>query len=250
MKFVYIGKGMEVTDSLKARVEKKLTKLERYFQDDVEAQIRISQERGNRNIVEITISVGSVILRAEEVSNDMYMSIDRAVDKLNRQIRRHRTKLEKRLRAGAFEPVANEPAEPEEEVATYDLVRVKKFPVKPMHVDDAIAQMELLGHTFFLFLNEETDSMCVLYLRSDGSYGLLQPETSRLARSFERRGMRKRSLPFREAPSFVGSFTPLLRRSPSPPPPGRWPAPRPRRPGNLHRCQGRCGGPSPRRWGR
>ena len=95
MKFVYIGKGMEVTDSLKARVEKKLTKLERYFQDDVEAQIRISQERGNRNIVEITISVGSVILRAEEVSNDMYMSIDRAVDKLNRQIRRHRTKLEK-----------------------------------------------------------------------------------------------------------------------------------------------------------
>ena len=177
MKFVYIGKGMEVTDSLKARVEKKLTKLERYFQDDVEAQIRISQERGNRNIVEITISVGSVILRAEEVSNDMYMSIDRAVDKLNRQIRRHRTKLEKRLRAGAFEPVANELAEPEEEVATYDLVRVKKFPVKPMHVDDAIAQMELLGHTFFLFMNEETDSMCVLYLRSDGSYGLLQPET-------------------------------------------------------------------------
>ena len=128
MKFVYIGKGMEVTDSLKARVEKKLTKLERYFQDDVEAQIRISQERGNRNIVEITISVGSVILRAEEVSNDMYMSIDRAVDKLNRQIRRHRTKLEKRLRAGAFEPVANEPAEPEEEAAHYDLVRVKKFP--------------------------------------------------------------------------------------------------------------------------
>ena len=177
MKFVYIGKGMEVTDSLKARVEKKLAKLERYFQDDVEAQVRLSQERGNRNIVEITISVGSVILRAEEVYTDMYLSIDRAVDKLNRQIRRHRTKLEKRLRAGAFEPVAEEqPEAEEEEVASYNLVRVKKFPVKPMHVDDAIAQMELLGHTFFLFLNEETDSMCVLYLRSDGSYGLLQPE--------------------------------------------------------------------------
>ncbi len=120
--------------------------------------------------------MGSVILRAEEVSSDMYMSIDRAVDKLNRQIRRHRTKLEKRLRAGAFEPVADEPAEPEEEVANYNLVRVKKFAIKPMHVDDAIAQMELLGHTFFLFMNEETDSMCVLYLRSDGGYGLLQPE--------------------------------------------------------------------------
>lgn len=177
MKFVYIGKGMEVTDSLKARVEKKLSKLERYFQDDVEAQIRLSQERGNRNIVEITISVGSVILRAEEVSNDMYMSIDRAVDKLNRQIRRHRTKLEKRLRAGAFEPAASEEGiEAAEEPASYELVRVKKFPVKPMQVEDAIAQMELLGHSFFLFLNEETDSMCVLYLRSDGSYGLLQPE--------------------------------------------------------------------------
>lgn len=176
MKFVYIGKGMEVTDSLKARVEKKLQKLERYFQDDVEAQIRLSQERGNRNIVEITISVGNVILRAEEVSNDMYMSIDRSVDKLNRQIRRHRTKLEKRLRAGAFEPLGDEAPEAEVEPPSYNLVRVKKFSVKPMQVEDAIAQMELLGHTFFLFLNEETDSMCVLYLRSDGSYGLLQPE--------------------------------------------------------------------------
>lgn len=175
MKFVYIGKGLEITDSLKDRIEKKLKKLERYFQDDVEAQIRISQERGNRNIAEITISVGSVILRAEEVSGDMYMSIDRAVDKLNRQIRRHRTKLEKRLRAGAFEPMPEAAEEPEEE-PSYNIVRVKRFSVKPMQVEDAIAQMELLGHTFFLFLNEETDSMCVLYSRSDGSYGLLQPE--------------------------------------------------------------------------
>ena len=173
MKFVYIGKGMEMTDSLKARVEKKLTKLERYFQDDVEAQIRISQERGNRNIVEITISVGSVILRAEEVSNDMYMSIDRAVDKLNRQIRRHRTKLEKRIRPSELEAAENEEAVEE---PSYDVVRIKRFGVKPMSVEDAIAQMELLGHDFFLFLNEEIDTLCVLYRRHDGSYGLLQPE--------------------------------------------------------------------------
>ncbi|NLF27503.1 MAG: ribosome-associated translation inhibitor RaiA [Clostridiales bacterium] len=176
MKFVYIGKGMDVSDSLKARVEKKLQKLERYFQDDVEAQIRLSVERGNRNIAEITISVGSVILRAEEISSDMYLSIDRAVDKLNRQIRRHRTKLEKRLRAGAFEgDDLPEEATPEE-APDYNLVRVKKFSVKPMQVEDAIAQMELLGHSFFLFLNEETDSMCVLYVRADGGYGLLEPE--------------------------------------------------------------------------
>ncbi|NLD60012.1 MAG: ribosome-associated translation inhibitor RaiA [Clostridiales bacterium] len=175
MKFVYIGKGMDVSDSLKARVEKKLQKLERYFQDDVEAQIRLSQERGNRNIAEITISVGSVILRAEEISSDMYLSIDRAVDKLNRQIRRHRTKLEKRLRAGAFEG-DDLPEDATEEAPDYNLVRVKKFSVKPMQVEDAIAQMELLGHSFFLFLNEETDSMCVLYVRADGGYGLLEPE--------------------------------------------------------------------------
>lgn len=176
MKFVYIGKGLEVSDSLKERVEKKLNKLERYFQDDVEAQVRLSQERGGRNIAEITISVGSVILRAEEVSGDMYQSIDRAVDKLNRQIRRHRTKLEKRLRAGAFEPETGAEENLAEEEPAYSAVRVKKFPVKPMQVDDAIAQMELLGHEFFLFLNEETDTMCVLYTRSDGTYGLLQPE--------------------------------------------------------------------------
>ena len=176
MKFVYIGKGMEVTDSLKARVEKKLTKLERYFQDDVEAQIRISQERGNRNIVEITISVGSVILRAEEVSNDMYMSIDRAVDKLNRQIRRHRTRLEKRLREDAFEvaePEFYEEFEPDEENPR--IVRTKSYPVKPMSVEDAIVQMEMLGHTFFVFVNSETDDVCVLYQRKDGNLGLLEP---------------------------------------------------------------------------
>ena len=180
MKFVYIGKGMEVSDSLKARVEKKLSKLERYFQDDVEAQIRLSQERGNRNIVEITISVGSVILRAEEVSNDMYMSIDRSVDKLNRQIRRHRTKLEKGLRAGAFEPAAAEEVVPEDEVeeTAPQLVRVKRFLVKPMDVEDAIAQMEMLGHNFFLFLNIDTESACVVYKRQDGGYGLLEPENA------------------------------------------------------------------------
>ena len=173
MKFVYIGKGMEVTDSLKARVEKKLTKLERYFQDDVEAQIRISQERGNRNIVEITISVGSVILRAEEVSNDMYMSIDRAVDKLNRQIRRHRTKLEKRLRAGAYEEEA-----PDFELADEaELVRTKRFTVKPMSVEEAILQMNLLGHSFFVFRNTDFgDAICVVYRRNNGGYGIIETE--------------------------------------------------------------------------
>lgn len=174
MKYIYTGKGMEVSDSLKARVEKKLNKLERYFHDEPEASVRFKQLKGARNIVEITVSVGGVILRAEESSNDMYLSIDRAVDKIESQIRRYRTKLDKRLRVNELEPIVE--AAPEFEEATYDVVRVKKFAVKPMAVEDAITQMELLGHDFFLFLNEKTDTMCVLYRRHDGSYGLLQPE--------------------------------------------------------------------------
>ena len=175
MKFIYVGRDLEVTDALKQRAEKKLTKLERYFQDDVEALIRLSQQRGGRNTAEITISVGSLLLRAEESTSDMYVSIDGAVDKLNRQIRRHRTKLEKRLRAGAFEPEA-EAVEPEAETVNYQVVRVKKVAVTPMSVEAAIAQMDLLGHTVYLFENSDTDTMCVIYRRNDGDIGLLQPE--------------------------------------------------------------------------
>ena len=174
MKFVYSGKDV-VSDSLKARTEKKLSKLERYFSQEPEAIVRFKQQKGGRNIAEITMSVSGLILRAEENSNDMYLSIDRAVDKLESQIRRYRTKMGKHLRearAEAAEPVA----EPVYEEANFDVVRVKRFSVKPMDVEDAITQMELLGHNFFLFMNAQTDTMSVLYRRNDGSYGLLLPE--------------------------------------------------------------------------
>lgn len=174
MKYTYSGKGMDVSDSLKARVEKKLGKLERYFRDEPEASIRFKQQKGAQNIVEVTVSVDGVILRAEESSNDMYLSIDRAVDKLESQIRRHRTKLEKRIRTNELEEPAEEATEFEE--PRYDVVRTKKFPVKPMSVEDAITQMELLGHNFFLFQNEQSGSVCVLYRRNDDSYGVLEPE--------------------------------------------------------------------------
>ena len=173
MKFVYTSKDMAVSDSLKSRAEKKLSKLERYFREEPEATIRFKMQKGARNIAEITINAGGVILRAEESSNDMYLSIDHAVDKLESQIRRHRTKLEKRIRSSELEPVAEVPAFEEQ---NYDIVRVKKFSVKPMSVEDAITQMELLGHDFFLFMNEENENMNVLYRRHDGAYGLLQPD--------------------------------------------------------------------------
>ena len=171
MKFIYASKDMAVSDSLKSRAEKKLSKLERYFRDEPEATVRFKVQKGARNIAEITVNAGGVMLRAEESSNDMYLSIDRAVDKLESQIRRHRTKLEKRIRPTELEPAAEAPYEEQ----SYDVVRVKKFSVKPMSVEDAITQMELLGHDFFLFTNEDSDSMNVLYRRHDGSYGLLQP---------------------------------------------------------------------------
>ena len=174
MKCVYVGKEV-VSDSLKARAEKKLNKLDRYFNREAEALIRFRQQRGGRNIAEITVSVDGLILRAEENSNDMYLSIDRAVDKLESQIRRYRTKLGKRVRDARAE-TPDEVVEPVYEEVNYDVVRVKKFSVKPMDVDDAITQMELLGHNFFVFMNAETDSMSVLYRRNDGAYGLLVPE--------------------------------------------------------------------------
>ena len=173
MKFVYASKDMAVSDSLKSRVEKKLSKLERYFREEPEATIRFKVQKGARNIVEITVNAAGVILRAEESSNDMYLSIDHAVDKLESQIRRHRTKLEKRIRTAELEPVIEAPVYEEQ---NYDIVRTKKFAVKPMSVEDAITQMELLGHDFFLFMNEESESMNVLYRRHDGTYGLLQPD--------------------------------------------------------------------------
>ena len=172
MKFVYSGKDV-YSDSLKDRAEKKLSKLERYFSQEPEAIVRFKQQRGGRNIAEITMSVNGLILRAEEDSNDMYLSIDRAVDKLESQIRRYRTKMGKHLR----EARAEAPVEPVYEEASFDVVRTKRLSVKPMDVDDAITQMELLGHSFFLFMNAENNSMNVLYRRNDGSYGLLVPET-------------------------------------------------------------------------
>lgn len=174
MKFIYASKDMAVSDSLKNRVEKKLGKLERYFREEPEASVRFKVQKGARNIVEITVNAGGVILRAEESSNDMYLSIDHAVDKLESQIRRHRTKLEKRIRPAELEPVVEEAPIYEEQ--SYDIVRRKKFAIKPMGIEDAITQMELLGHDFFLFMNEEDENMNVLYRRHDGSYGLLQPD--------------------------------------------------------------------------
>ncbi|MEG0145317.1 MAG: ribosome-associated translation inhibitor RaiA [Clostridia bacterium] len=177
MRIIVSGKNVEITEGLRERIEKKLGKLDRFLSEDEEVQVRLSAERGNRNTVEITMEFDGTILRAEETASDIITSLDKAVDIVIRQIRRHRTKLEKRLRAGAYEQ--DDEAIRAEEPDEATLVRTKRFAIKPMSVADAISQMDMLGHSFFMFVNEDTDTTCVVYKRLDGNYGMLDPERAK-----------------------------------------------------------------------
>ena len=176
MKLTFTGKNMEVTEALKDVTGKKLGKLDKYFQGNAEGTVTYSVER-NRKIIEVTINLPGTILRAEESSDDMYASIDKAVDILERQIRKHKTKLQKRYTNGEtirFENI--EPLNDELEMDRPKVVRTKRFDMKPMNVEEAILQMELLRHNFFVFMNADSDDLNVLYKRKDGNYGLIEPE--------------------------------------------------------------------------
>ena len=175
MRTKVIGKNIDITSALKDRVEKKLSKFERYFGSDTEAQATLSVEK-NRHIIEVTIPFNGVILRGEEATGDMYTSIDNVVDKLERQMRRQKTKLEKRIKDGTikFENWVAPPTEFEDDEVR--IVRTKRFAMKPMPVEEAVLQMELLGHSFFVFSNADTEEVNVVYKRKDGNYGLIEPE--------------------------------------------------------------------------
>lgn len=173
MRIITSGKTMEVTDALRDTVERKLGKLSKLFQKDTEAQVTLSVEK-NRHIIEITIPFDGVVLRCEECTDDMYTSIDKAVDKLERQINKHKTKLEKRFRGSKliFENIVST----EDDDEKPRVVKTKRFAMKPMPVEEAILQMELLGHNFFVFSNGDTEEVNVIYKRKDGNYGLIEPE--------------------------------------------------------------------------
>jgi len=175
MRITINGKNIEVSGYLNELVVKKVSKLDKYFPEDTEAHVTLAVER-NRHIVEVTIPYSGGIIRGEEVSGDMYASIDTVLAKLEKQIMRHRTKLEKNLRAEAF--VNPDPAflEDEEEEEAHKVVRVKRFSIKPMSVEEAVLQMELLGHSFYVFENADDGEVNVLYQRKDGNYGLIEPE--------------------------------------------------------------------------
>ncbi len=179
MKTIITGKNMNVSAGITERVMRKTSKMERYLHTDAEMQVRLTRDKNDRRTCEITVPFEGVVLRAE-ASNDenLYVSIDQALAKLEKQIHKHRTKLGKRLREDAFQ---SEEFEFVEEIDASDegkrkIVRNKTFPVRPMSVDDAVLQMELLGHSFFVFVNAETGRVSVLYLRKDGNLGLLEPE--------------------------------------------------------------------------
>lgn len=176
MRINITGKNITIDERLEKRIEKKISKMDRYFKGEVDVQVRLSQERNIRNIAEITLTVKGVILRAEETSSDMWMSVDKAIARLEGQIRRHRTKLEKRLHEELVTPQDEADAAPVWEEGTDSaVVRIKRFEVKPMPVEDAIAQMDMLGHSFFVFINADTGITSVIYRRNDGKIGMLEP---------------------------------------------------------------------------
>lgn len=177
MKINIIDKGFELSDTQQRHFEKKLQKLDRFFGDEVECTVRVRQEK-SREIVEITLPLrGGVTLRAQESTHELYASLDAVMEKIMRQIRRQRTKLEKRTREGAYAKAEMEnllTTSPEEQIGK--LIRTKSFQLDAMTTEEAISQMEMLGHSFFLFLNQQTNSVCAVYAREDGNFGLLIPE--------------------------------------------------------------------------
>ena len=179
MKLIITARNMSVTPAITRRIEKKTETMGRYLLPDTEMQVRMRKEKNDRRIVEITVPMGNnVILRSEASADDnLFLAIDQALAKMERQIRKHRTKLSKNLRDEPF-PEMPEYIEEDDQVQEEQrkVVRTKTFPVRPMSVEDAIIEMELLGHSFFVFVNIDTERTNVLYLRKDGNLGLLEPE--------------------------------------------------------------------------
>ena len=177
MRVSVIGKNMTATPALKEMVEKKISKVEKFFGPEVDAKATLSVQK-NKQKIEVTIPFNGVILRSEEASDDMYKSIDLVVSKLERQIRKQRTKLSRKnhesLRFAQLDEVAVGASNDIEENGK--IVKVKKFGVKPMSVEEAVLQMELIGHNFFLFQDSEDNKVNVIYKRKDGDYGLLEPD--------------------------------------------------------------------------
>jgi len=175
MELIIQGKNVEISDWLRRYVEKKIGKLDRYLNDIIEARVELAVEKTrsaqDRQVAQVTVKTKRALLRAEEKSSDLFASIDAVADKIHRQIARYKEKRTSKARGQQLGVLLAEEAEEPRRI-----VRVKRFQVSPMDEEEAIEQMELLGHDFFIFYNVETGSLNVLYRRKDGNYGLIQPE--------------------------------------------------------------------------
>lgn len=171
------GKNIDVTPSLKEYAEKRVAKLYKFFQwrEDVHVEVMLSVIKESHR-AEITYRLGGFVMRGESTQRDMYAAIDEASDRIDRQVRRHKNRLQQKMHQSPrfADLVASQVAEVDEDDAL-DVVRTKRFAVKPMDVDEAIMQMELLGHDFFVFAHADTEEVNVLYRRKDGQYGLIEP---------------------------------------------------------------------------
>lgn len=174
MTITYTARKVTLRDNFKERVEKKLAKFQKIFSDKAEAHVVVTLEK-NRQTVEITIRDNKMIYRAESTMSEMNDALDRVVDILMRQIRKNKTRLEKRVKAGGIDALTAEMPAQEEPEEEYQVVRKKQVMLKPISVEEAILEMNMINHDFFMFINAETDEMNVVYRRANGNYGVLEP---------------------------------------------------------------------------
>ncbi|MDH4618283.1 ribosome-associated translation inhibitor RaiA [Brevibacillus sp. AY1] len=185
MKFNIRGENIQITAALRDYVEKKVGRLTKYFEEPLPADVQVTmQVHRGEGTIEVTIPLNGVIIRAEETHEDMYAAIDLVVEKLERQIRKHKTKLMRKLRVDSnsramqrdAQPVAVMMTDQDDEDIEIDIVRTKRFDLKPMDTHEAVMQMDMLGHNFFVFQNSDTNDVNVVYRRNDGRYGLIEPK--------------------------------------------------------------------------
>ena len=174
MRYIISGKNIEVTEGLRTAITDKLGKLERYFTPDTEVQVTLSVEK-ERQKIEVTIPVKGTVIRSEQVSNDMYVSIDLVEEVIERQLKKYKKKIISRHQSGTNfkKEFIEKESDADDEIR---IIRTKKFDMKPMYPEDACVQMELLGHDFFVFCNAETERVNVVYKRKGNTYGLIEPE--------------------------------------------------------------------------
>ena len=176
MKYVITGRNIEITEGLKSAIYDKIGKLEKYFTEDTQVHVTLSVEK-ERQKIEITIPVKGNIIRSEQTSNDMYVSIDLVEEVIERQLKRYKNKIIDKKQSGANLEFSQEYIDKEyDDDETIEIIRTKRFGIKPMYPEDACVQMDLLGHNFFVFRNAETDEVNVVYKRKGNTYGLIEPE--------------------------------------------------------------------------